>query len=71
VITVLPNTAVPPPARPPVTQLPSAGDGGLYSEPTNIMAIAMIAGSVICLSMLGVSWLFDAPQPANRYRRRR
>jgi hypothetical protein len=73
VITVLPSTAVPPvappPGQPPVTELPSAGAGGAYDEPLDALAIAMIAGSVILLAMMGIRYAFDAPQGGG-YRRR-
>ena len=75
VITVLPFTAVPPVqpppvVRPPVTDLPSAGTGTAYDQPLNALAMAMIAGSIICLAMMGIRFVFDGPEPANRYRRR-
>jgi hypothetical protein len=69
VITVLPNTAVPPVTRPPVTTLPSAGQGG-YDQPLNALAVAMIAASVVALGLMSVRFLFDGPQGNNnRYRR--
>jgi hypothetical protein len=69
VITVLPNTAVPPVTRPPVTRLPSAGTGSPYDQPLDALAMAMIAGSVVCLALMGIRFLYDSPQSGG-YRRR-